>query len=352
MPLMQPAQSQWINPQSQFASQAQGYSGNGTSLANLNPPTTSGSSGSSFMSPTSGFKSIGQFAGNGFSFPQSQFVNNIGSSLGFGTQTGAPLAGTIGPTNTFTSGGLTSSSLSSTLGAAGIGAFAGSFLGKIGGNSTGGSIGGGAGAGIGMAVGGPVGAVVGGLLGGIGGGFFGSKKKPNPAGAIFDAAYDPAKGFSGGYFGGKHTTDAGMRSYVDEFSQYAQQQAKLYGITLPNTSKMYYGYDVNSWKEYGGKPGQYRLITYTGDINKPSYSNGEDTYFTDDPASKEAAYKKQFNNLVRISGKDPATLTPVTTAGSDNGQGGGISIKHKTQGSFNSFMKTYRGGTNATTPSA
>ena len=170
--------------------------------------TSQSSSGTGLGSPTdlvSNAQTLGSFAKNGFSLPQSSFVNNLGAGLGFApgslsyTAAGAlpwqtagaianpAMAGTAGVSaTTGTSSMLGASTLSSTLGAAGIGALAGSFLGKIGGNSTGGSIGGAIGAGAGMAgafsaiglAGGPVGAIVGGLVGGIAGGFFGGSKKP------------------------------------------------------------------------------------------------------------------------------------------------------------------------------
>lgn len=144
---------------------------------------------SSILSNGSSIKSAGQFISNGFQLPQSQFINGIGAQLGFNAGTGGateaissslaaadPSLVASGAGAVPESGLLGSSTLSSTLGAAGLGALAGNFLGKIGGNSTGGSIGGAAGAAIGNLIVPGVGGIVGGLIGGIGGGFFGGKK--------------------------------------------------------------------------------------------------------------------------------------------------------------------------------
>ena len=163
-----------------------------------------------------------------FNLPQSNFINDIGSTLGFGsgavTYTGAggapavfgPLTNGatqfgVGPFSPTTAVGVegalgTSATLSSTLGAAGIGALAGGFLGKIGGSEVGGSVGGGLGAGIGFAVGGPIGGVIGGLIGGIGGGFFGGGKPATSASEFLGNTSNTAgvTGLSGISFGAKN----------------------------------------------------------------------------------------------------------------------------------------------------
>lgn len=300
-------------------------------------------------------------------------INQFGADA-FGLSNGLNYTGAIGPVQPgmaslpgVSNFGNTGATLGGTLGAAGLGFTAGGYLaGLVGGNPTGGSIGGAIGGaignlalgssittGLGTALGAAgsvlpgVGTVLGIAAGSLLGGMFGSKKKPNPAGAIFDAGFSKDGSLSGGYFGGKHTTDAGMRGYIDDFSSYVKDQSKKYGIEVPETAKSYYGYDVNSWKEYGGKPGQYRLMTYTGNINKDA-TNYEDTYFdANDSKAKEAAYKKQFDNLVRISGKDPANLTPVAQ-NNQNASGNVFNVSNTRQESvFDKFLKDYREKQNA-----
>lgn len=113
--------------------------------------------------------SLGQLFGGG----SASILNGVGAQLGFG--------------NLYTPGvgwsaGLTSASLSSVLGAGGLGFMGGSLLASlIGLNSTGGGIGGGLGAGAGLAIGGPVGAIIGGLAGTVLGGLFGGSKPTNAA---------------------------------------------------------------------------------------------------------------------------------------------------------------------------
>ena len=123
-------------------------------------------------------------------------VNTFGASIGFGGLAAVPgglglgsgaggaafgagvAAVPGGLSNAAVSGvgSITSASLSSVLGAVGLGALAGGLIGNFfgGQGGLGGTLGGGAGAGIGLAVGGPVGGIIGGLLGSVGGGFIGS----------------------------------------------------------------------------------------------------------------------------------------------------------------------------------
>lgn len=140
-----------------FAPIMQGFMGAG-GFSGGEAPGIAGGTDSSFSS----LSSVG-------SFFSANSINSFGSTLGFG--------------NTFTPGvgwssGFTSASLSSVLGAAGIGAVGGSLLASLtGGNQVGSSIGGGAGATIGMIAGGPIGGVVGGLAGSLLGGLVGGGRK-------------------------------------------------------------------------------------------------------------------------------------------------------------------------------
>ncbi len=158
-------------------------------------------------------KSAGKFTTNGFSSPSltaaTNTVNAFGTNLGFSAGNTAAIS-TGGATESISpalaaadpsllngagavQGGLSSATLSGTLGAAGLGALAGNFLGRIGGNSTSGSIGGGIGAAIGNMILPGVGGIVGGLIGGIGGGFFGNHSTPTNAASHY-GQIDPNTG--------------------------------------------------------------------------------------------------------------------------------------------------------------
>lgn len=228
------------------------------------------------------------------------------NSLGFGG--GAPVYGGVGPaampwmqpgmianptmaasgapgivSSTNALGG--TASLTSSLGAAGIGAFAGNFLGRIGGNPTGGSIGGGAGAGIGMAIGGPVGAVIGGLAGGVLGGFFGGKKKPNPA-SLFAATTDGDKGITGDSYGSKHMDDSFARGTASSFSNYVK------------TLKSEYGIDIGGQTIFGGSD-KGRNFIRTQDTSLPyddPYGYATDTIMDFDPNDPNSV-QKAYNGL-------------------------------------------------------
>lgn len=109
-------------------------------------------------------------------------INSFGAGIGL-TASPAPMlygapTGLLGGT----------ASLTSVLGAAGLGAIGGGLLaGLLGENKTGGSIGGGIGATIGMLTPlGPVGALIGGALGSIVGGLFGSNPSDRLEGATLD----------------------------------------------------------------------------------------------------------------------------------------------------------------------
>lgn len=123
------------------------------------------------------FGGIGGLGGGGSLFSA---VNSFGANFGFGGVTpdfiGPLLPGTgVGSA----AGALTSASLSSVLGAGGIGAFGGGMLASaLGLHGTGGSVGGGLGAAAGMMIGGPIGGLIGGTLGSLVGGMFGSTNHP------------------------------------------------------------------------------------------------------------------------------------------------------------------------------
>lgn len=185
-------------------------------------------------------------------------INNFGGTLGFGgaAETVSPglaaadAAATPGGISTLVTasgepisaaGAITSASLSSVLGAAGIGAMAGGFLASaIGENSVGGSIGGGLGAGIGEAFGasaaaalginlgmfaGPLGAVAGGVLGAVVGGLFGNTK---PTDGTEISSLNPATG--------QYQYQAGTSDQGSKFSQANQTLTSNAGQGAQNLS--------------------------------------------------------------------------------------------------------------------
>lgn len=348
---MQPLQSQWVNPPPTIATSA--FSPGGayypTPLNNYNiaPPNSSygnpyananrmvpvqsqGQGGfGSIISNAQTLKSAGQFIGNGFQLPQSSFINSVGTGLGFapgavsyGSSFGPSVAGAaeaFGPAaadaGSLVAGSTgASATLSSTLGAAGIGALAGNFLGRIGGNATGGSIGGGIGAGIGMAVGGPVGGVIGGLIGGIGGGFFGGGKKPTAA-SHFNAVVDPNGAYAYTGYGAKNAGQYdGYNQQLSSDISSALQQAKQYlpGINYKNFS---ISGGVNTLHSGGPEAGYITLYndskTGTGwdtgtDINKSIYFN------PDDPNDKQRAIGEAVAQLALRSGATPEQVQSMS----------------------------------------
>ncbi len=133
-------------------------------------------------------------------------INSAGASMGFGYG-----ASFVGPTLPGTAA-LTSASLTSVLGAAGIGFALGGMIG-----GTGGGIGGGLGAGVGMIAGGPIGALIGGAAGTALGSLFGNKKPSNfTAGGAYDFA---ARRFTASEDGANDQT----RAARDTFFNSAQQ---------------------------------------------------------------------------------------------------------------------------------
>lgn|GEM_PF-2886391 len=134
---------------------------------------------------------VGGGGGGGSGLPSIPGIGNLFSGVGstvnsFGFRSGLfgmPAMNTPMGFSPAAAGSLTSASLSSVLGVAGLGAFGGGILASlIGGNTTGGSVGGGLGAGLGFAVGGPIGGLIGGGLGSIAGSLFGGGRSVGPIG--------------------------------------------------------------------------------------------------------------------------------------------------------------------------
>lgn len=264
------------------------------------------SPGSSILGNASNLQSAGKFAANGFQLPQSTAINNFGASLGFGSGGLAPIPSGLGAADTsFLSAAQTASgasktgiagslgstsTLSSSLGAAGLGALAGSFLGRIGGNSTGGSIGGGVGAGIGMAIGGPPGAIIGGLIGGIGGGFFGGKKKPTSASEFLGQVGEDGSVGSFSYGAKNAGSYSGYnQSMSQEVADYMTKAKQYLGVEKFTPTSIYGG--VNTRHSPSGQPGFIRVN-----------GNQDFGFDPDDPASRQKAIGQAVAAVAKLSG--------------------------------------------------
>lgn len=282
-------------------------------------PQTSSAGGGSIIGDANSLKSAGQFVGNGFSFPQSGFLNNIGTSLGFssGAVTYPTGAGLIGPslpgasamgpflpsTGTPVAGSLgISSTLSSTLGAAGLGALAGGFLGRIGGNSTGGSIGGAAGAAIGNAILPGIGGVIGGALGGTLGGFFGGKKVPTQA-SVFKGKLDESGTIGGSFYVNKNAKqyssyDTNLEQEINGYlAQFKKQLPEL--KFKPETIQA----GVNTRYSPSGKPGFLQIERDNANVN-----------FAFDPDNIEERQKAIGQMAARLAKDSGATDEQIKAA--------------------------------------
>jgi len=178
---------------------------------------SSGGAGSSISQGTSFLNSVGnQFSSIGSNIGSTSLfgssIDSIGMNMGFGQGT---FVGPMMPGSA--AGSLTSASLGSVLGVAGLGAAGGGMISSMmGGNSTAGSLLGGGGAALGMMLGGPVGALIGGLAGGVIGGIF-KAPKPTNAAAFGKASFDT--GVSSYYHMNKGDSAANMESLKTAFDQ-------------------------------------------------------------------------------------------------------------------------------------
>ena len=154
-------------------------------------------------------------------------------------------------------GGLSSATLGSILGAAGIGAVGGGLLNNlIGGKSTGGSIGGGLGAGVGMAFGGPLGALLGGTAGSLIGGMFGAGK-PTSA-SEFAASLGQGSGFSS-TFGAKNGDIAFSQGLASQLSGFISAIETATGVDVSGKN-VRGGFNTN---QFGGgflQSGQFQAL--------------------------------------------------------------------------------------------
>lgn len=299
---------------------------------------------------------------NGLQLPQSQTLNSIGYNyLGFapvqsstglmysgvgpaalpwaqpGMTAPAYMAGSPGVASSAGALG-TTASLSSTLGAAGIGALAGNFLGKIGGNSTGGSIGGGVGAGIGMAVGGPVGAVIGGLVGGVGGGFFGNKK-PATQSDEYRAKLNSDGTWSQSYQGGKN---------AGNYSGFGQASTKNVGDMLSAASKAL-GIQYDPRLQIGGgistrHGGSHLVIGAHANEDNERFPGKEFFYDYQDANSTNKAMKDVLLSAAQYSGYtdlDKVSKWYDETIAGKNSQSS-YNVPFKSKERFDAFMTKFK----------
>lgn len=319
-------------------------------------PTQQQQGNSSFggiLGNASTLKNAGQFVQNGFQIPQSGFVNSIGSGLGFssgglaysgvgpaalpwaqpGMVANSAMAGLPGVSGATGALG-TTSTLSSTLGAAGIGAFAGNFLGKIGGNSTGGTIGGALGAGLGNIVAPGIGGFIGGAIGGIAGGFFGGGKPPTNA-SEFDGNLYKDGTISNFSYGAKNAS-----GYSDYNTQMSKEMADYMAKIKPHLG-------ISDFKEAFIRGGVNTKYSPSG---QPGFLMVNDTVYGFDPndmSSRQQAIGQAIAQMARESGATEEQIKTasdaVTAQSSPQGQAQTgvpfVPIKNTTK--FNEFMAKY-----------
>lgn len=192
------------------------------------------------------------------------------------------MAASSGEAELFGSGGLSSATLTGTLGAAGIGALGGNMLaGLLNLNKTGGTIGGGVGAGVGMAFGGPLGALAGGALGSLAGGVlgkaFGSRAHPT-------SSFSTDDGFS--------TTDLQSKHMTTDFASGLADSVKAALAQLTAS-----GLNTSWIKSIQGGVDDGRGFLSTGDWTK----GGADTIGFD-PSNPDAGLAKFLKLVVNNSG--------------------------------------------------
>ncbi|MGE0451848.1 MAG: tape measure protein, partial [Vicinamibacterales bacterium] len=190
-------------------------------------------------SPLGGFNPLSSLGGIG------NAVNAFGSTIGFGG--GGSVMNAAGFLETLPgSSAITSASLTSVLGAAGLGAFGGGMISNlIGGNKTAGSILGGAGAGIGFALGGPIGGIIGSVAGGLLSKLFGGGIPRQIAGATIDLS-------TGGVVtGGKNADPAQATTIAQAVQATLKQFATAVGGSAAGTFSVQ---TFGNAKEFGKNP--------------------------------------------------------------------------------------------------
>jgi hypothetical protein len=272
-------------------------------------------------------------------------LNDFGSNtLGFASQSGAPLSqgfgGLQGPTNAFDKAGsfstssftnslggqafgsngflgsLGSSSLDSigsglvNAGAGYLGSLAGSALfGKSAGSQVGGTVGGIAGSYFG-----PVGSFAGSFIGSAIGSLFGGGT-PHPAGTYGNIGIGADGTLSGGgMVQGKHVTADNFKPYVNDFQTYLSGQTKKYGITNLNPNlNINFGYDVKGSPSFVGGSSELNSAITFGDSRHVT-SGSQFVFNPQDDKSRLGAYDKAWNYILNSSNIDPATLKEVQAA--------------------------------------
>lgn len=356
-----------FNPPSTFTGAANGFYQNVQNMVNSTSVSPQGGQTSGGSKVSGDLGTVGdayKFLNGGFKSVTNS-INDFGSSLGFASQSGAPVSASIaGPTNAFdTAGSLSSSSLSSVIGGAGFGFAAGGFISNlVGGNPLGGSIGGALGGALGATflgglTGVEMGATLGSIVPGIGtvigaaagsllGGLFGGHSKPHPAGGFNNGVLDSTGKISDYNLTGKHEAADFGSTLANPLQSYLQQQAKTYGIKYNDGITVGSSYDVGGNVGDGNPNNKYGIYVNTGGKDSNLNDQGAKGFFYSDAASQQQAYQDAFNYIATNSGYDPSTLKPVnSTAGTD------VQIPStNTPSAWQKFLADYRTQHPATTP--
>lgn len=300
-------------------------------------------------------------------------INSAGASLGFGN-TGAPALGTVGPTQAAGSLG-TTTTLGSTLGAAGLGALGGTLLAKgTSGNPTGGSIGGalggalgayGAGTTTGAALGTALGLGsqslnlvapgLGIIVGGLAGSLLGNKEKPTTA-SDFSGTIGSTGSLSGIGYGFKGTDSKPAEMVASNTSDYFTNLKQATGIDFTgeilrggmNTKQMGGGYlqvdsrgsGNNPDIELGGTPQSFKF-----NINDPQDVNralGDTAVFL---AQRNGLSPDQVKQIQQFNEQRRVNLQRISE-GLPTGSGGGVptvKVRQPTSGqTFSDFYSNYK----------
>lgn len=212
---------------------------------------TSGSGGGGGLGGIGDLLGLGKnFLPNGLSGITNS-INGFGANIGFGG---------FGPGMS----SFTSATLTSVLGAAGLGFAGGGLLASLmGGNQLTGGIGGGLGAGIGMIAGGPLGALIGGGLGSVVGGLFGGSGEPRTTLGVQMAA--GANGMLGvTAASSKGSSAATARAFGDKVAMALNALDELVGFEYKRTV----GFQTNvGSKDPGTWMGKTKVSTKPSDLN-------------------------------------------------------------------------------------
>lgn len=238
-------------------------------------------------------------------------VDDFGSSLGFGASSAAQDASNLfdlseagdiegltdltgaGEGIGATAGELSSASLSSVLGAAGLGYTAGGLLSNVtGGNKTGSSIGGGIGAAAGYAIGGPIGGVIGTVGGSYIGGMFGNNTPATSASEFSEGLTPNGQNITPSY-GAKNNGSNINETVANSFNNVASNASSALGINFNPQISLHGGY--NTLHSGGPQPGFIQ-------VNAPNQPMQSYFFSPQDINSVSDAYFGALTNIAAQSG--------------------------------------------------